>query len=60
MLGAVLECNATLQAMRWLLGSYKPVTRWINDAKVASINTVEVCRLCTVILVNTEEPANSG
>lgn len=41
MLGAALECNATLKAMRWSLGSYKPVTRWINDAKVASINTVE-------------------
>lgn len=36
--GAALECNAILRAMPWLLGSYKPVTRWINDTKVASIN----------------------
>ena len=40
--GAALECHALLKARRWLLGSYKPVTRWINDAKVASINTLEV------------------
>lgn len=32
-------------------GSYKPVTRWIYDAKVAGINTDEVFRLRTVILV---------
>lgn len=46
--------------MQWLPGSYKPVTRWINDSKVASINAAVVCRLFTVILVNTMETANSG
>lgn len=55
MVGAAPECNAILKVMQWSLGSYNPVTRWINDAKVASINTLEVCGLCIVIPVNTKK-----
>lgn len=35
--GAALACNSTLEATRWLPGSYKPVSRRINDSKVARI-----------------------
>lgn len=40
MLAAALKCNAILKAKQWPLGSYEHVTRRINGAKVASINTV--------------------
>lgn len=35
--GAALACNSTLEATRWLPGSHKPVSRRINDSKVARI-----------------------
>lgn len=60
MLGAALECNAILKAMQWSLGSYKPVTRWINNAKVASINTVEGLQAMYCNHGVHQETANTG